>query len=202
MSTPPSSTPDQPKTSPSRPADLDDQARAARESELVIVGQVGRAHGIRGQVGVIPRTDDPDIRFVVGAVLATDSPPRGPLTITEARNHSGRLLLRFEGIEDRNGAEALRGTMLLVARGARPALQDPDDFYDSDLIGLRAVDADGTALGIVADVIHSAAADLLALDVEGREVLVPFVRQIVPVVDIAAGTLTVDAPDGLFELGL
>lgn len=169
---------------------------------MVIVGQVGRAHGIRGQVGVIPRTDDPDVRFVVGAVLATDSPPRGPLTITEARNHSGRLLLSFEGIEDRNAAEGLRGTMLLVARGARPALTDPDDFYDSDLTGLRAVDLAGTPLGRVADVIHAPGSDLLALDVDGREVLVPFVRQIVPRVDIAAGTVTIDAPDGLFELGL
>lgn len=202
MSTPPSSTPEQPKASPSRPADTDELSRAAREAELVIVGQVGRAHGIRGQVGVIPRTDDPDVRFVVGAVLVTDAPPRGALTVTEARNHSGRLLLSFEGIEDRTAAEGLRGTMLLVPRGARPALQDPDDFYDSDLIGLRAVDLAGTVLGAVTDVIHSSASDLLALDVDGREVLVPFVRQIVPKVDIAAGTLTVDAPDGLFELGL
>lgn len=173
-----------------------------REAELVIVGQVGRAHGIRGQVGVIPRTDDPDIRFVVGAVLATDAPPRGPLTITEARNHSGRLLLTFEGIADRTAAEGLRGTMLLVPRGARPVLKDPDDFYDSDLIGLRAVDPEGAGLGVVADVIHAPGSDLLALDVDGREVLVPFVRQMVPSVDIHAGTITIDAPDGLFELGL
>lgn len=202
MSTPTSSTPGQPAGSPPHSTDSDDLARAARAAELVIVGQVGRAHGIRGQVAVIPRTDDPDVRFVVGAVLATESPARGPLTVTEARNHSGRLLLSFEGIEDRTAAEGLRGTMLLVPRGTRPALQDPDDFYDSDLIGLRAVDPAGAVLGVVSDVIHSPAADLLALDVDGREVLVPFVRQIVPGVDIAAGTLTVDAPDGLFELGL
>lgn len=201
MSTSPSSTPHLPEPSPSRPAD-DAAARALREAELVIVGQVGRAHGIRGQVAVTPRTDDPDVRFVPGAVLATEPAARGPLTVTEARNHSGRLLLTFEGVQDRNGAEALRGTMLLVPRGARPALADPDDFYDSDLIGLRAVAPDGAALGVVADVIHSAASDLLALDVSGREVLVPFVRQIVVAVDVAAGTLTVDAPDGLFELGL
>lgn len=173
---------------------------APEPADLVTVGQVGRAHGIRGQVAVAPRTDDPDLRFAVGAVLATDPPERGPLTIAEARTHSGRLLVRFDGVADRSAAEALRGTTLLIPLASRPPLGDPDDFYDTDLIGLRAVDPAGAPLGVVADVIHSPASDLLALDVAGREVLVPFVRQIVPAVDLAAGTLTIDAPEGLFEL--
>jgi 16S rRNA processing protein RimM len=170
------------------------------QDELVVVGQVGRAHGVRGQVGVSPRTDDPEGRFAVGAVLATDPPERGPLTVAEARLHSGRWLLRFEGVADRNSAEALRGTTLLVALSDRPPLDDPDEFYDTDLIGLRALDPSGAELGQVVDVVHSPGADLLALSADGREVLVPFVRQIVPHIDPAAGTLTVDPPEGLFDL--
>lgn len=199
MSTTPS-TPEQPNESPSRPAGETGSPAAPGQRQLVVVGQVGRAHGVRGQVAVAPRTDDPELRFAAGSVLVTDPPERGPLIVAETRLHSGRLLVRFEGVADRTGAEALRGTSLLVDPDQRPPLEDPDDFYDTELIGLRALDPAGATLGVVADVIHAPGSDLLALRVDGREVLVPFVRQIVPHVDVAGGTLTVDPPEGLFEL--
>jgi 16S rRNA processing protein RimM len=168
--------------------------------DLLVVGQIGRAHGVRGDVSVAPRTDDPQERFAAGVVLRTDPIGAGPLTVQDSWMHSGRLIVHFVGVDDRNGVEALRGTQLLVARTELPPLVDPDDFYDSDLVGLRAIDPDGAALGTVSEVIHAPGSDLLALQHEGREHLVPFVRQIVPEVDLSAGTVTIVAPDGLFDL--
>jgi 16S rRNA processing protein RimM len=181
-------------------------------SELVGVGRIGRAHGLRGEVSVIPWTDTPDERFVVGVELTLGTgngsvrPGSAPLTIETARVHSGRWLLSFAGVDDRNGAEALQGATLLLPAVARPVIEDPDEFYDSDLTGLLARTADGRELGRVSDVVHGPAGDYLVLTVaasEGspaREHLVPFVIDIVPVVDLAAGTVTVDPPEGLFEL--
>ena len=169
-------------------------------ADLVAVGQIGRAHGVRGDASVAPRTDDPQERFAPGVVLRTEPPSAGPLTVEGSWMHSGRLIVHFVGVEDRNAIEALRGTVLLLARTERPVLSDPDDFYDSDLIGLRAVDLAGQELGTITEVIHAPGSDLLALQRDGREHLVPFVRQIVPHIDLAAGTATMDPPEGLFDL--
>jgi 16S rRNA processing protein RimM len=169
-------------------------------SDLLVVGRIGRAHGVRGEVSVEPHTDDPDLRFAVGARLETDRRDGATLTVASRKWHSGRLILSFEGTVDRNGAEVLRGVQLLMVAGDRPALEDPDDFYDSDLVGLRAVDTDGLSLGIVTDVLHTSGADLLAIDVNGQEKLVPFLQLMVPTIDLAAGVVVIDAPDGLFDL--
>jgi 16S rRNA processing protein RimM len=169
------------------------------DGELLLVGQVGRAHGIRGEVAVVPRTDDPQERFAEGEQLRTDRSGLS-LSVAASRFANGRLLVEFDGIEDRNAAEALRGTQLLTLATERPALEDPDDFYDTDLIGLRALTVAGAPLGDVVDVLHAPGGDLLAVRDGERELLIPFVRQIVPVVDIAAGTVSVDPPDGLLDL--
>jgi 16S rRNA processing protein RimM len=168
--------------------------------DLVAVGRIGRPRGVRGETFVEPWTDDPDERFAVGTVLVTEPVERGPLTVAAMSNAGGRLVVHFAGVEDRTGAEQLRGVQLLIRAADRAPLDDPDDFYDTDLIGLQARTVDGTVLGPVTDVLHAGAADYLVLEVAGQERLVPFVRAIVPTVDRAAGTVVVDPPQGLFDL--
>lgn len=167
---------------------------------LVVVGRVGRAHGIHGEVGVEVRTDEPEGRLAPGAVLLTDPEPVGPLTVTAGRVHSGRLLLHFAGVDDRTAAEALRGTLLLtdVDPGRRP--DDDEEWYDHQLIGLDVVRADGVRVGEVAEVLHLPAHDVLAVRrPDGAEVLVPFVAAIVPEVDLTANRLVVTPPPGLID---
>lgn len=166
-----------------------------------MVGRIGRPHGIRGEVSVEVRTDSPDERFAEGSVLVTDPSERGPLTVTRLHWHSGRLLLSFDGVSDREGAEALRETMLVVDSDDLPPLADPDEYYDHQLVGLRAELPDGTELGTVEDVLHSPADDLLAVRrTDGEELLVPFVSVMVPTVDVPGGRVVVDPPDGLLDL--
>ncbi|GAB3451877.1 ribosome maturation factor RimM [Streptomonospora sediminis] len=167
----------------------------------LVVGRIGRAHGIRGAVTVEVRTDAPDARFAPGSVLQTDPAGAGPLTVSAVRARSGGLLVRFTGIRDRNAAEALRGTTLLVDSADVPPPGDPDEFNDHELIGLRVRTTDGTEVGTVADILHNAQDVLAITDTSGAEVLVPFVRELVPEVDTEAGLLVIDPPPGLLELG-
>src|SRR5262249_53154823 len=129
----------------------------------LVVGRIGRPHGIRGEVSVEVRTDSPDERFAAGSVLVTDPAERGPLTVSRLHWHSGRLLLTFDGVADRSAAEALRGTLLVVDSAELPELADPDEFYDHQLVGLRAELPDGAVLGTVEDVVHAPAEDLVAV---------------------------------------
>ena len=162
--------------------------------DLVAVGRVGPARGVRGDVFVQPWTDAPHERFAAGAVLRTDR--GGQLVVAEGSVQSGKQVVHFDGVDDRAGAEALRGTVLFVPAAERPALEDPDEFYDTDLVGLAVRTVDGEELGEVGDVVHAGGASYLAVG----EHLVPFVRAIVPSVDLAAGVVVVDPPEGLFEL--
>jgi len=166
----------------------------------LVVGRIGRAHGIRGEVGVEVRTDDPDLRFADGARLATDPPERGPLTVVATRWHSGRLLVRFKGLDDRTAAENLRGTMLVIEVDESERPQDPDEFYDHQLVGLRVITTAGDEVGEVAEVLHLPAQDVLAIKrTDGVEVLVPFVQELVPAVDLDRGSVTVDPRPGLLD---
>jgi 16S rRNA processing protein RimM len=168
--------------------------------DTVVVGRIGRPHGVRGEVTVEVRTDDPDLRFAPGSVLLTDPAGRGPLTVAGRRWHREVLLLALDGVGSREAAEELRNTELLVPVADLPALEDPEDFYDHQLVGLLARLTDGTELGPVVAVRHEGA-DLLVVErAEGGEVLIPFVTAIVPTVDLAAGELVVDPPEGLLEL--
>ncbi|TVT18666.1 ribosome maturation factor RimM [Amycolatopsis acidiphila] len=167
----------------------------------VVVGRVAKAHGIHGELAVDVRTDSPEERFAEGVVLNArhrDGSTR-PLTIAAARAHSGRLLVSFEEIHSREDAEGARGLLLLADTADLPPTDDPDEFYDHELEGLRAELADGTVVGTVQEIVHSPGGELLALDREGRTVLVPFVREIVPVVDVAAGRVVLDPPEGLLD---
>lgn len=171
------------------------------EPDRLTVGRIGKPQGIRGEVTVEVRTDSPDIRFAVGSVLATDPVERGPLTVESTRDQNGRLVIAFQGVPDRNAAEQLRNTMLLVDAADVLPSDDPDEFHDTELTGLRADLADGSPLGVVIDVLHLPHGDVLVVGREdGPEVLVPFVKAIVPDIDLATGRLVVDPPDGLLDL--
>ena len=171
---------------------------------LLVVGRVGRAHGIRGEVLVALRTDDPDARFAPGTVLVTDPAERGPLTVVSARRHSGRYVVAFDGVADRAAAEALTGTALVVESADLASTVDPDEFHDAQLLGLRVQSADGADIGELTDVVHGPGGDLLVVRLqaagEDREVLVPFVREMVPTVDVPAGLVVIDPPEGLLQL--
>jgi 16S rRNA processing protein RimM len=167
----------------------------------LVVGRIGRPHGIRGELTVEVRTDDPETRFAPGAVLRTEPAERGPVTVEEVRSRPGGLVVAFAGIADRTAAEALRGTVLVVDSESLPPLADAEEWYDHQLIGLAAVTADGDRLGELTEVVHRPGSDLLVVrDPDGREHLVPFVREIVPTVDVPGGRVVVTAPEGLFDL--
>jgi len=174
----------------------------------VTVGRIGRAHGVRGDVVVGVRTDEPELRFAPGSRLDTDPVGVGPLTVAGCRWHSGDLLVRFAEVSDRDAAAELGGTWLMVDSAALGALDDPDEFRDGDLVGLSVRTVDGTVVGTVADVLHHGQ-DVLAIDPAGaagaaggraEQILIPFVKAIVPEVDIAAGVLVIDPPEGLLNL--
>ncbi len=179
----------------------------------VIVGRIGRPHGIRGEVVIGVRTDEPDLRFVVGAVLdfeRTLSAGTGPgagdgqLTVEATRWHSGQLLVAFAGITDRTAAGELTGGWLSVDSSQLPETGDPDEFRDHELIGLSVRTAGGQPLGVVTDVLHYGQ-DLLVIRQAGqpdgpdRESLVPFVKAIVPEVDLGTGVIVIDPPPGLLD---
>lgn len=167
----------------------------------LVVGRIGRAHGVRGEVAVDVRTDDPDRRFAAGSVLDTDPAEGGPLTVAGARAHSGRLLVSFVGVNDRTGAEALRGLLLVADSVTSPAVAEPDEYWDHQLVGLVALTVAGEPLGPVEEVLHPPGGDLLVVRrADAGELLVPFVREIVPEVDLDGGRLVVDPPPGLLDL--
>jgi 16S rRNA processing protein RimM len=167
----------------------------------LVVGVIARPHGVRGEVVVYVTTDEPASRYAVGVAFATDPPDAGPLTIEAARPHQGRMLVAFEGVPDRDAAQLLRGVKLCVDSADVPVPEDPDEFSDFQLVGLAAVGTDGERLGEVVRVHHGPGADLLVLRLpEGREALVPFVKAIVPEVDLSGGRVVLTPPGGLLDL--
>jgi 16S rRNA processing protein RimM len=168
----------------------------------LVVGRIVRPHGVRGELTVDVRTDDPELRLAVGAVLVTEPAEAGPLTVVRTRWQSGRLLMTFNGIDDRNGADDLRGVLLLVDSAELEDVEDPDEFRDHQLIGLAVVAPDGEHVGDVADVLHYGQ-DLLVVNGSGKragaEIMIPFVSEIVPEVDLAAGVLRINPPPGLLD---
>jgi 16S rRNA processing protein RimM len=162
-----------------------------------VVARIGRAHGLRGEVSVEVRTDVPEQRFVPGTVFATDPAERGPLTLAGARDQGGLLVLAFEQVADRTAAEALRGTLLIVDADAS---DEPDAWYEDELVGLRVEDPAGTLLGELVRLETGGAQDLLVVRpaAGGELVRVPFVVALVPVVDVPGGRVVVDPPGGMF----
>ena len=170
----------------------------------LVVGRVVRAHGVTGEVVVEVRTDDPDTRFAPGTTLRAKPSRGGPerdYVVESVREHSGRLLVRLDGVADRNAADAIRGTLFLVDSADLPPIEEPDEFYDHQLEGLKVVTTSGASVGSVAEVLHTAAGELLSVRTEDGEVLVPFVSAIVTSVSLADQTIEIDPPEGLLELG-
>ena len=131
----------------------------------LVVGRITRPHGVRGEVSVEVRTDEPDRRFAVGSVLATDPAEAGPLTVAAVRWHTGRLLVGFAGITDRNQADSLRGIWLTLDSAQAGSSDDPDEFHDHELIGLAVVTVSGELVGRVTDVRHFGQ-DLLVIEAD------------------------------------
>jgi 16S rRNA processing protein RimM len=171
----------------------------------LVVGRVVKAHGIGGEVVVDVRTDDPYDRFAPGTVLrarARDKTERG-VVVDSMREHSGRLLVRFDGVNSRDAADALRGSLFIVDTADLPPIEDPDEFYDHELEGLRVRTLADHEVGRVTEVLHTPAGEILAVrpaEGEGPEILVPFVSAIVTAVSLEDGLIEIDPPDGLLDL--
>ena len=170
----------------------------------LVVGRVVKAHGVTGEVVVEIRTDDPDTRFAPGSSLRGKPSRGGPESrylVESVREHGGKLLVRLDGVADRNAAESLRGIVFVVDSEDLPPIEDPDEFYDHQLEGLQVVTTAGQTVGTVAEVLHTAAGELLSIRAEEGEVLVPFVSAIVTSVSLADQKIEIDPPEGLLELG-
>lgn len=166
----------------------------------LVVARIGRAHGIKGEVTVEVRTDEPELRLGPGAVLATEPAGVGPLTIETGRVHSGRLLLRFAGVHDRNAAEALRNTLLIADVDPAELPEDPEEFYDHQLMDLDVVLADGTEIGRITEITHLPSQDLFIVErPDGSEVMIPFVEEIVTEIDLEEQRAVITPPPGLID---
>jgi len=180
----------------------------------LLVGRVVKAHGVTGELVVEVRTDDPTARFASGSTLRAkksrgDGPSRSYVVDT-VREHGAKLLVRLAGVADRDAADALRGSVFVVDSDDLPPIDEPDTYYDHQLEGLRVRTTTGQDVGVVAEVLHTAAGELLAVrrsrsgelgEVPGdAEVLVPFVSAFVPSVSLDEGVIEIDPPEGLLDL--
>jgi len=171
----------------------------------LVVGRVVKAHGITGEVVVEVRTDDPDSRFAPGTRLRAKRPRDGgqarSIVVESARDHGARLLVRLAEVTDRDSADALRGSVLVIDSDELPPIDEPDTFYDHQLEGLLVRTTTGEQVGVVAEVLHTAAGELLSVKRDSGEVLVPFVSAIVTSVSLDDGVVEIDPPEGLLDLG-
>jgi 16S rRNA processing protein RimM len=167
-------------------------------TERVCVAQIGAAHGIRGEVKLWSFTADPLAIREYGPLETEDGAAR--FEIESLRSAKDHLVVRFSGVDDRNTAERLTNLRLFVPRTRLPPTE-ADEFYHADLIGLKAVDANGNEFGTVIAVQNFGAGDLLEIKIpDGSEtVLMPFTVMTVPTVDVAGGCIVIDPPQGLFE---
>jgi 16S rRNA processing protein RimM len=164
----------------------------------LVVARIGRAHGVLGEATVEVRTDQPEDRFFIGSVLATEPVSFGPLTISSVRDHNGTLLLGFQGVSDRNEIEKLRNVLLLADVDIE-ADSTEDDFHVQQLLQCEVSTEDGAVIGKVTDVINLPGQDVLAVSYNDREVLIPFVKAIVPIVDIKNRKIVIVPPLGLLD---
>jgi 16S rRNA processing protein RimM len=172
----------------------------------LVVGRVVKAHGVTGELVVEVRTDDPETRFAPGNTLrAKPSREAGgqerSFVVEGVREHGARLLVRLAAVTDRDAADALRGSVFVIDSDELPPIDEPDTYYDHQLEGLRVHTTTGQDLGVVAEVLHTAAGELLAVKRDSGELLVPFVAAIVTSVLLEDGTVEIDPPEGLLDLG-
>ena len=168
----------------------------------VIVATIGRAHGLRGEVALVLRTDQPEERLSPGTAFRVEVAGRSrTLTVARTRLQQERWYASFEEVADRTDAESLRGVDLEIAVDAEEeAAEDPDAWYPAQLKGLAVRHVDGRELGVVAGVDHYPAQDLLVVRTpDRRRVQLPLVEQLVPEIDLEAGVVIADPPGGLFD---
>lgn len=166
------------------------------ETTTVVIGRIGKPHGVRGEVSVEVRTDEPERRFEPGQRLVAEGSGR-TFVVAGHRWHQGRLLVRFEGIGDREAAEGARGSVLTALVDVDELPEEEDSYYDRQLVGLRVLTADGAEAGEVSFVVHLPAQDLLEIRTPQGTRLVPFVEALVPHVDLEGGTVTLADVEGL-----
>jgi 16S rRNA processing protein RimM len=164
----------------------------------VIVGTLGRAHGLSGELFIDLRTDSPKRRFAKGSTLWVNGQA---LTVRGFRTHGSRAVVRFDGIGDRTQAEELTGSDLVAWVDSAESTEEPDVYFDHQLIGLDVVTTHSVVAGTVIRVDHCGAQDLLAVETTDGERLVPFVGDLVPEVDLENGQIIVLAIPGLLEDG-
>jgi 16S rRNA processing protein RimM len=167
---------------------------------LLVVGRIGRAHGVHGEATIEIRTDLPQERFYTGAILTTDPAVRGPLTIEGLRDNNGIMLLKFKEANDRTAIEKLRDTLLLAEVDMAQEAAFEDEYHVQQLIGSSVVDIDGVELGTLTDVLNLPGQDVLAIATARGEALLPFVLEFVPTIDLEAKQIVITPPAGLFEL--
>lgn len=166
----------------------------------VVVGRIGKPHGIRGEVTIEVRTDEPDLRFATGSLVYSEADPKKSFKVTSSRWHSGKLLLCFAELSDRNAAEAARGTILMSEIDDSDLPMAEDEYYDRQLIGL-VVEQAGAAIGEITDVLHLPSQDVFVISLDaGGEMLLPFVEQFVPEVNLAGGFIVITPPAGIVEV--
>ncbi len=162
----------------------------------LVVGRIGRAHGVQGEATVEVRTDQPDQRFAVGATVSTEDGRN--LIITGNRWHNKILLLSFAGITDRDQVEQLRDQ--LVSTEVNTEDQEPGEYHFQQLIGCQVKLEDSKDIGVVREIIQLPGQDLLGIDTPNGEVLIPMVKQIIIAIDIDAKLIVVNPPEGLLDV--
>ncbi len=167
---------------------------------LLVVGRIGRAHGVLGEATIEVRTDLPDERFSVGSKLTTDPVLHGPLTVESKRVHNGVLLLKFVEIIDRTAIEKIRNTLLLSDVDMQEEALHEDEYHVQQLIGCSVVDTSGRLIGELTDVLNLPGQDLLSILTPTGELFLPFVAEFVPEVDVDNRRVVVNPPEGLLGL--
>ena len=164
----------------------------------VVVGVIGRGHGVRGEVAIELRTDEPDRRFAPGQQLRADGTSRF-FTVVSARTHAGGLLVRFDEVADRATADSVRGTLLVADVDVNERPGHAEEFYDRQLIGLVARTPADVDVGQVISILHLPQQDLLEIDTRHGRRLIPFVEALIPEVNLERGWLRVADVPGLLD---
>ncbi len=162
----------------------------------LVVGRIGRAHGVLGEATIEVQTDDPDIRFQIGNKLTLDDGKQ--LTIRSSRWHNQILLLAFDGIADRNQIEELRDQ--LISSDVDLDSLAPGEYHFQQLIGCEVFQQNGELIGAVDEIVKLPGQDLLSVNRAGAQVLIPMVKQIIIEIDVLAKKIVVNPPEGLLDV--
>ena len=162
----------------------------------LVVGRIGRAHGVLGEATVQVQTDDPDLRFKVGAKLILDNGK--DLTIRSARWHNQILLLAFDGVVDRNQIEELRDQM--ISAEVDITSLSPGEYHYQQLLGCQVFLQSDELIGEVDEIVKLPGQDLLSVAKNGKKVLIPMVKKIIISIDILTKKIVVDPPEGLLDV--